>query len=175
MLRVALLAFRSARDRHTNLAIAYNPVDLFVSATECVFWAAILDEQLRNRHEYRSFLNDHQAGSLIPGIRYIRNLKTHSLTMTFNSIPGKIFPVTYPVSGSEVVWLPFESLPRPQMENQHTPAQAQAYRDFMAGKPTRQTFATLDDGYCHLERLDRSPLAGQLPQFDLGQNGFLEG
>ena len=93
--------------------------------------------------------------------------------MTLNRIPGKIYPVTYPVAGSEVAWLPFDILPRPQMENRHTPVQAQAYRDFMVSKPTRQTLAILDDGYSCLERLERSPLGGQLPQFSLGRDNVL--
>lgn len=153
-------------ERHTDPAIANSPVELFASATECVYWAAVLDEQLRGTYLYNAFKNEHAAGALIPGIRYVRNLKTHSLAMTLDRIAGRVYPVTYPVAGSEVVWLPFDRLPPPQVTNKYTPTQEAAYKELMAGKPTRHTFASLDEGYSYLEGLKESPLNGHFPQFE---------
>lgn len=162
MLPVALAGFRQAVERHL-----YPDQDsyarLFISATECAYWASILDDRLRSTPGYQRFLQEHPAGRVLPGVRYIRNLKTHSLPMTIRKTSGLTFPVTFPVSFGEVVWLPFESLPPPQRVTSYTPEQVMSYQQSMAGKPTQKTFAVLDDGFTFLETLPRSPLTSVVP------------
>lgn len=113
MLPLALQGFGDAHSRHRDLRLTSDPASLFVSAAECVYWAATIDEQLRQRPEYAEFTADHVLGSLLPGVRYVRNLKTHSLPMTMQSVEGLMFPIVFPTVFNEVVWLPLDRLPEP--------------------------------------------------------------
>lgn len=168
MVPVALAGFRRAKTRHTDPAAIADPTSVFLSATEAVFWAAILDEQLRDRGQYMNFLRGDPIGSLMPGVRYIRNLKTHSLTMTIRRITGKIYPIVYPTTGFEVLWLPFAALPPPRDRNRYTEVQENSYRDHMAGRPTRQTLLELDEGFARLEDMPNSPVSALLPVWAVG-------
>jgi hypothetical protein len=165
MLPLALRGFREAHARHESLRLTADPTSLYVSAAECVYWAATIDEQIRGRKGYVKFKANHPGGKLLPGVRYVRNAKTHSLPMTMQKIAGKVFPVVYPLPGFEVVWLPLDSLPSPKLRggniaNQHVQEQSDSYAQFMAGQPTRLTFQRLADGFAYLEALDGSPLSG---------------
>jgi hypothetical protein len=162
MLPLALQGFREAHARHESLRLTGDPTSLYVSAAECVYWAATIDEQIRGRKGYMKFKANHPGGQLLPGVRYVRNAKTHSLPMTMQKIAGKIYPIVYPLPGFEVVWLPLDSLPRPKA-NQHTQEQADSYTQLMAGQPTRLTFQRLAEGFAYLETVEGSPLPGLIP------------
>lgn len=158
MLPLALQGFEDAHRRHRDLRLTSDPASLFVSAAECVYWAATIDEQLRQWPDYAEFTADHMLGSLLPGVRYVRNLKTHSLPMTMQSVVGLMFPIVFPAVFSEVVWLPLDRLPEPNRTTKFTQKQAESYAQQMAGVPTRHTFQRLADGFTELRGLEGSPL-----------------
>jgi hypothetical protein len=116
MLPLALRGFREAHARHDGLRLSADPESLYVSVAECVYWAATIDEQIRGRRGYLNFQANHPGGQLLPGVRYVRNVKTHGLPMTMQKIVGKVYPITYPLPGFEVVGLPLDALPAPRDE-----------------------------------------------------------
>jgi hypothetical protein len=160
MLPLALRGFREAHARHDDLRLSADPESLYVSAAECVYWAATIDEQIRGRRGYANFQANHLGGQLLPGVRYVRNVKTHGLPMTMQKIVGKVYPITFPLPGFEVVWLPLDALPAPRDKtNKYTQAQADSYGQHLAGQPTRHTFRLLADGFDYLATIDGSPLS----------------
>lgn len=159
MLHIAAEGFREAFGRHQALRTTSDPARLFVPTAECAYWAAVLDEQLWSWTEYEEVRAQSKGGLLMPGLRYIRNLKTHGLPMTLQKVDGAMFPIVFPAVFSEVVWLPFEALPEPNQINRRTEAQRDSYCEFMAGKPTRHTFHHVDEFFTQLAGLDNSPLA----------------
>lgn len=159
MLHVAAEGFKEAYGRHQALRTTSDPVRIFVPTAECAYWAAVLDEQLWSWAGYGEARAQNKGGLLLPGLRYIRNLKTHSLPMTLQKIDGAMFPIVFPKVFSEMVWLPFEALPQPGQINRRTEEQRNSYCEFMAGKPTRHTFHDVDEFFTHLASLEGSPLA----------------
>lgn len=95
----------------------------------------------------------------MPGLRYIRNLKTHGLPMTLRKIDGAIFPIVFPKVFNEVVWLPLEDLPEPGKLHRRTEEQRNTYREHLAGKPTRHTLQAVEAFLILLANLPDSPLA----------------
>lgn len=161
MLPLALQGFREAQGRHSGLRTSADPTSLFVSAAECVYWAATIDEQMRSWPNYADFTEQNPVGQILPGVRYVRNLKTHSLPMTMRRISGAIYPIVFPMVFAEVVWLPLDQLPPPNRITRYTPSQADSYAQQMAGSPTRHTLQRLADGFAELEAFDDSPLQQQ--------------
>lgn len=154
LVALAFDGFEAARQRHMDLRLSADPAALYISATECVYWASTLDEQLRRSWAgYDAFTSRLPVGGLLPGVRYVRNLKTHALPMTLRKVMGKIYPVVYPLAGAEVVWLPLEDLPAPGRTSKYTASQAAAYEERMAGLPTRHTFTQLSEGFARFPPL----------------------
>ncbi|GGH97615.1 hypothetical protein GCM10007170_28270 [Arthrobacter liuii] len=157
MWTLALQGFRKAHARHDRDRLTTDPTRVFISAAECVYWAATIDERLREWPGYKGFTDTHPVGSLLPGVRYVRNLKTHILPMTLQRVEGKMYPVIYPVVYAEVVWLPLEQLPKPSRTSKYIELQERSYSEQMAGSPTRNTLYRLMEGFADLEALPNSP------------------
>lgn len=162
MLKLALQGFHDAHARITALRLSSSPSKLYASTVECVFWASTLDEQLRETWSaYEALKAKHLFGRLMPGVRYVRNLKTHSLPMTMATIPGTVYPVVYPRAGSEVVWRALEDLPEPKRTNRYTPEQQASYAEQLAGQPVRHTIGHLASGFSYLASIDGSPFGNE--------------
>lgn len=159
MLTLALQGFHDARRRHDSDRLTADATRVFISAAECVYWASTMDERLRDWPGYASFTSSHPIGLLLPGVRYVRNLKTHRLPMTLERIEGARFPVVFPMVFAEVVWLPLDKLPPPGQTTKYTPKQESSYAAHMAGFPTRHIFHQLADGFSDLEAFPESPLS----------------
>lgn len=168
MLALALDGFYDAQERNSALRLTSSPSQLYASTVECVFWASTLDEQLREKWSgYEALKAQHLVGRLMPGVRYVRNLKTHSLPMTMATIPGTIYPVVYPRAGAEVVWLALENLPAPKRTTRYTPEQQASYAEHLAGQPVRHTIGHLAAGFSYLASIEGAPFG--IDSTEMGQ------
>ena len=136
MRQAALYGFHGARIRFLAAAPLGNEVAGFVAASEALWWACTLDEQLRTENWYRPLREQQADGRLIQGLAYVRNRTTHALPMTLRSTDPDTEPdgSTYGV----IVWRALTELPEP---SEHHRQGQQEYSELIAGK---QVAGTLD-------------------------------
>lgn len=161
MLPIAWQGYEDARKRHEQDAIrtGADPKRAYSSAVESVYWAALIDEQLRTWVDYEQVKRGVPGGQLLPGVRYARNLQTHQLPLTLRQTNGAIFPIRFPTVFREVVWHNADALPEPDKTNRHTAGQRAAFQQYMAGKPTRHTFDDVARFFRGLRDMPACPLA----------------
>lgn len=158
MLQVALAGFDGAHERHSEVRLLAEPLASFVPLAEAVYWAGIVDEQLRRSWQAYDTVREHlPGGCALPGVRYARNLKTHQLPLTLTTVDGAAFPVVLPMVFREVVWLPADALPLPDKPSKHTPRQRASYEEHLAGRPVRHTLDSLREFFDALRREVGSP------------------
>jgi hypothetical protein len=160
-LAVALAGFEHAHERHRQIYGVGTPEEVFIPTAECVYWAAVIDEQLRMWPGYEAALASLSGAELLPGIRYARNLKTHQLPLTLRRNEGLTFPITFPLTFSEVIWLAADELPDPDRQTKHTPAQRVAYDQHLAKHPTRHTLDALSKLFTAIQEEPGCPLRRQ--------------
>jgi hypothetical protein len=141
MLGAALIGYYQATERFRQDATRVTEHDdgfaALASATECLYWACSLEEQLRkNDPTYESNV-DNYGRMLVQGARWARNQATHQLAFIVAHSDGPQYPQPSPATQVEVVWRPADEMPAPDQERRN---QREAYDLHLAGRPVRITF-----------------------------------
>ncbi|WP_328901393.1 hypothetical protein OHR86_17025 [Streptomyces sp. NBC_00441] len=141
MLGAALIGYYQAAERFGQDATRVTEHDdgfaALASATECLFWACSLEEQLRkNDPTYENNVDDY-GRKLVQGARWVRNQATHQLAFVVAHSDGPQYPQPIPATQAEVVWRPADEMPAPDQERRN---QRDAYDLYLAGRPVRITF-----------------------------------
>ncbi len=158
MLALALSALSGARGRHDAVRTNADPMTAFAPISEAIYWAVVLDEQLRAWNGYEVALSELPGRPLLSGLRYVRNLLTHQLPLTLTQRDGRSYPRVYPLVFREVVWLASSELPAPEKTHKHTAQQRQAYDDYLASRPVRHTLTDLSALFATLQAYPGSPM-----------------
>lgn len=75
------------------------------------FWACALDEQLRAVDgKYDSLRDADSNGSLLPGLRLVRNAVTHGAVVAVRPSEGLVFPLRFPLTFSSLVFRPLSDV-----------------------------------------------------------------
>lgn len=141
MLSSALIGYHRAveRFRHDS-ARSTGEEDGFgalASATECLFWACSLEEQLRKNDLTYEGDADQYGRKLVQGARWARNQATHQLAFVVAHSDSPQYPQPYPARQFEVVWRAAAEMPAPHEERRN---QRAAYDRYLAGQVARTTF-----------------------------------
>ncbi|MFI6056275.1 hypothetical protein ACIBCO_40220 [Streptomyces violascens] len=144
MLGAALLGYHRAVIRFGEDLKALRPgqegFGALTSATEALYWACSLGEQLFHCDPTCEAQADGYGQKMILGARWARNRATHELAFVVTEMEGCQHPQPDPHARFEVVWRPDDQLPSPGKSNTD---QQTAYDLHFAGKPVRLTWHAL--------------------------------
>lgn len=144
MLGSALLGYHRAVERFKQDAARVTEEEgglgALASATECLFWACSLEEQLRKNDPTYDHGADQYGRRLVQGARWARNQVTHQLAFVVAHSDGPVHPQPTPVRNAEVVWRPANEMPAPNQERQNQHA---AYDQYLSGRSARATFDSI--------------------------------
>ncbi|MEU2248520.1 hypothetical protein [Streptomyces sp. NPDC019224] len=144
MLGAALLGYHRAIIRFDEdlkaLAPGQEGFGALTSATEALYWACSLGEQLFHCDPTYKDQADGYGQKMILGARWARNRATHELAFVVTEAEGRQYPQPDPQTGFEVVWRPDDQLPSP---GKHNADQQTAYDLHFTGKPVRLTWDAL--------------------------------
>jgi hypothetical protein len=161
MLQLALLGFHGALLRFRAAAIQNHAEHGFLAATECLWWACTLDEQLMAKSRgnpdgdwYEAAREKHYDGQILRGLRYARNRTTHALPMTLEDSPGEPWPA--------LLWQPLDGLPEPPETNPDAVG-AKRYAEQMASNEVRPTLERAARWFAALQNDPRTNMGDPLP------------
>jgi hypothetical protein len=141
MLSAAMIGYYQAVQRFLRDATRVTEHDdgfsALASATECLFWACSLEEQMRDNDPTYLSDADNYGRRLVQGARWARNQATHQLAFVIAHSDGPQYPQSDPATLAEVVWRPADEMPAPNREHRN---QREAYDQLLAGRPVRITF-----------------------------------
>ncbi|WP_330346676.1 hypothetical protein OG858_47060 (plasmid) [Streptomyces europaeiscabiei] len=141
MMGAALIGYYQAVERFLRDATRVTEHDdgfaALASATECLFWACSLEEQLRKNDPTYASNADNYGRRLVQGARWARNQATHQLAFIVAHSDGPQSPQGIPPTQVEVVWRPADEMPAPDQERRN---QRAAYEQHLADRPVRVTF-----------------------------------
>ncbi|MCX4458742.1 hypothetical protein OOK58_43315 [Streptomyces sp. NBC_01728] len=144
MLGAALLGYHRAVIRFGEDLKALTPgqegFGALTSATEALYWACSLGEQLFHCDPTYKEQADGYGQKMILGARWARNRATHELAFVVTEAEGRQYPQPDPQTGFEVVWRPDDQLPSPGKSNAD---QQTAYDLYFASKPVRRTWGAI--------------------------------
>lgn len=144
MLGAVLLGYHRAVIRFgadlSTLAPGQDGFGALASATEALYWACSLGEQLFHCDPTYKERADGYGRQVILGARWARNRATHELAFVITEAEGCQHPQLDPHARFEVVWRPDDELPAPGRSNPDLQA---AYDLLLASKPVRLTWDTL--------------------------------
>lgn len=110
---------------------------MMIPLSEALYWAAVLDDALRD-NEYERERQSDTTGCLIPGLRYARNFHTHQLIASAEIRGGLTVPFTVPISiPTYIAWRQLEDLPEPERTTRHTAAQQQSYKTYLCRRRSK--------------------------------------
>ena len=150
MLGLALLGYHRAVERFrqdsAHVAEEEDGFGALASATECLFWACSLEEQLRKNDPTYEKGADQYGRGLVQGARWARNQATHQLAFVVAHSGDPVYPqpaplcqpvVRRPIRRAEVVWRSADEMPEPGQEHR---GQRSAYDQYLSGASARATF-----------------------------------
>lgn len=112
-----------------------------VAATEALHWACALDEQLqREDRDYEARRNQDPEGRVLPGLRHVRDRAMHQVII---GATEDMRPFLKPrqgvvhIASSYPIWVPTESLPKPDKRHQHAEREA-SYEKHVAERDARE-------------------------------------
>ncbi|MYV74555.1 hypothetical protein GT352_11495 [Streptomyces sp. SID1046] len=114
LLRLAFDGFDQARARLGECLSAHGASAdaVAIPATETIYWACVLDEQLTSDGGYKT-VRGKAKGDVMRGARWVRNRATHALPLTVERTGGLSLPIQVPITIEPVVvrWLRADRLP----------------------------------------------------------------
>ncbi|MEU9481180.1 hypothetical protein [Streptomyces sp. NPDC048191] len=144
MLGSALLGYHRAIARFgqdsARVAEGEDILGALASATECLFWACSLEEQLRKNDPTYEEGTDQYGRSLVQGARWARNQATHQLAFVVSRSGDPVYPQPVPIREAEVVWRRADEMPTAEQERR---GQRAAYDQYLSGRSARTTFDSI--------------------------------
>lgn len=134
------------RLRETQFFANTTSEDALAALAEWIHWVISLDDQylqLVGRGDYEESRRDSPISHSILGVRYawaLTRRQSHVLKSMVTRTGGSVSPTEKAPTFREITWVAFELVPPPDDEYRRQlgfPAEQDAYRRFLAGRPVR--------------------------------------
>lgn len=166
MLGLALRGFHGAMLRFEESAARSDIDHGFLAATEALWWACSLDEQMRQRPDsngepwYEQQREKDWNGQVLRALSYARNRTTHALPMTVDY--SDTYSDTFTAGYGTIVWQPLDALPDPPAERPDKAGRAR-YAAELAGREVAPTLARAAGWFAAVQNDVRAGLSEPLP------------